>query len=93
VKCLAQNRFDEAESALTRALELDHDSENARVWLLITQARRAKAGGDVLYAVERYFEVLTLDPKHHEALAETKKHAKDAPGKGLLGRLFGSGDK
>lgn len=93
MKSLAQGRFDEAEAALRRATEIDPDSANARIWLLVTQARRAKAAGDVLPALEKYFEVLTLDPKHHEALAETKKLANAQAKPGLLGRLFGSGDK
>ncbi|HEX2676645.1 MAG TPA: PilZ domain-containing protein [Polyangiales bacterium] len=94
IKHLAQNRFDEAELDLHRAVALDQEAPKTRIWLLVTQARRAKAANDLQTMCDRYGEALQLDPKHHEALSETKKYAKDGGSKpGLLGRLFGSGNK
>jgi Tfp pilus assembly protein PilZ len=91
---LSQNRFDQAETCLEKALSLDPLSANARVWLLVTQARKAKADGKLEDSATKYREVLVLDPKHHEALTETKK-AQPAGGSGgrLLSRFFGGGNQ
>lgn len=93
LKHLAQSRFAEAEAELKSAIDLDPAAAKARIWLHVSEARRAKASGDVATALQGYLNVLSLDPKHHEALQETRKQPKDAQGKGLLGRFFGSGDK
>jgi hypothetical protein len=95
LKHVAASRVAQAEVELQMALELDPQCLSARVWQLVLQARRQKAAGDARRAHAKYLEVLTLDAKHHEALTETKKHSEDLRDKqpGLLGKLFGSGNK
>ena len=73
LKNIAHSRLDAAEADLNKALSLDAGCQNARIWLLVTQARRCKSRGEQDAARAKYLEVLAIDPKHHEALAGTKK--------------------
>ena len=93
LKLLAASRPEDAESTLRKAVYLDPSKPNARIWLLVVEARRLRDAGDLRGAYEKYMEVLTLDAKHHEALAETKKLGRDDKQPGLLGRLFGPNNK
>ncbi len=94
LKLLAQSQWEDAEEHLRLAVQLNPASTKTRTWLLVAEARRAKAENDLTKALEKYCELLTLDPKHHEALNETKKYSKELQTKpGLFGRIFGSGSK
>ncbi len=93
LKQLAASRPEDAESTLRKAVDLDPSRPNARIWLLVLEARRLRDEGDGRGAYEKYMEVLTLDAKHHEALAETMKLGPEGKQPGLLGRLFGPNPK
>jgi hypothetical protein len=92
LKDLAASRLEDALKGLQRAFDLDPGYSQAELWLLICQARQAKADDRGLLAVERYARVLKLDPQNREALAAVRA-AETGDGsttKKLFGKLFGA---
>lgn len=93
LRLLAAGDYDEARAQFETAVGLNPESNNAKVWLLLCDARKYKDEGDREQATEAYLAVLELDPKHREALEETRENAPSKRRAGrLLDRWFRSGD-
>jgi hypothetical protein len=93
LKTLAGGRLAEAHAQLQQAFETDPTYSQAELWLLICQARVAKADDRQLLSVDFYAKVLKLDPQNREALAAIRAAgpAGESTTKKLFGKLFGAG--
>ena len=73
VEHVQNHRYQEASVLLQRLIEDDPQNTSAQIWLLLAQARRLIRGGRNTDAVEKYREILELDPHHEEALRATSE--------------------
>jgi cytochrome c-type biogenesis protein CcmH/NrfG len=70
---LDYHQYDAAIAALDDVLAEDPDHEDAKLWLSLALARKAKQAGDVTAALDAYRDVLELRPDHAEARGECER--------------------
>jgi hypothetical protein len=87
---LDRARLDAAERKLGEVLSENPELTPAKILLLLTQARRARAQFDFELALELYTGVLMLDSTHREALEQMQAlNGELAHTKELYERVFG----
>ncbi len=69
---VAHKRYEEAQRTLEKALSIDPNHSEVKIWFYTVRARRLKLEGDTQNAQEHYRLVLELDEKNLEAARELR---------------------
>lgn len=69
---VAHKRYEEAQRTLEKALSIDPNHKDVKIWFYTVRARRLKLEGDLPNAQEHYRLVLELDEKNLEAARELR---------------------
>ncbi len=69
---VTHKRYEEAQRTLEKALSIDPNHRDVKIWFYTVRARRLKLEGDDANALEHYRLVLELDEKNLEAAKELR---------------------